>query len=56
MQLLTSSVCIRFGLMASFINTVNAPLTPYLKPQMNSDTQHIIQFLKFVIIGKLHAT
>ena len=34
MQLLTSSVCIRFGLMASFINTVNAPLTPYLKQQM----------------------
>lgn len=27
--LLTSKVCMRLGLMASFIRTVNAPLTPY---------------------------
>lgn len=27
--LLTSNVCMRLGLIASFMSTVNAPLTPY---------------------------
>lgn len=32
----TSKVCIRFGLMASFISTVKAPLTPCEKRQHNT--------------------
>lgn len=32
----TSNVCIRFGLMASFISTVKAPLTPCEERQHNT--------------------
>lgn len=34
-RLLTSRVCIRFGLMASFIKTVKAPVTPYRREKDN---------------------